>query len=290
MKKLVGIVSILAMTVLLSQIAVAAQGGGKGKGRGQGQGDGEHRRPPVVFGVLQSVSGSTWTIKPEIPPHMRERAEDKGRDLPQLPEHITVTVNEQTKFWLDGQSSSASSFQSGDEIVVKLDKPAKQGGSLAVAVADPETARKYILEKMKERRGDGANQEGEGRRGADRRPRLIFGTVTSASGSSLTVTPEIPEFLKDALPNKGEKLDKIEGKLPASITVSLNEGTKFVVDKEEQSGNPFRNGDKVAILPQGEPGNASARIVSDYASAKARIQQRMEKRQQKREGRGRNQG
>jgi len=88
------------------------------------------------------------------------------------------------------------------------------------------------------------------------------------------------------LPNKGEKLGKFEGKLPASITVSLDSQTKYVINKQEQSSNPFGSGDKVAILPMGEPGSATARIVSDYASAKARMQERMEQRQNKKEGKG----
>jgi hypothetical protein len=290
MKRVFGVVAVLLTIGLLASAALANQGGGKGEGKGRGEGRREGGPPGVVFGTLKSKNGNTWTIKPEIPPHMRERMEDKGREMPKLPDSITVTVSDQTKFWLDGAASSAKAFETGTQIVVKLDKPAREGGSKAVAVADPETARQYILEKMKERGGPGGEGGPGGPDGERRGPRLIFGTVSSVSGSSMTVKPEVPDFLKDMLPNKGEKLGKFEGKLPESISVSLDSQTKYVVDKQEQSSNPFKSGDKVAILPEGQPGSATARIVSDYASAKARMQERKEKRQEKREGKGQGKG
>jgi len=279
---------LLIMALLLCQAASAKEGGqGRGKWR-QGQADGqggpeggpggqgERRGPPpgIVFGTLQSVSGSTWTIKPEIPPKMKERMEQKGRDIPALPDKVTVTVNGSTKYYLNGKEAKAGSFPTGVQLVVKLDKPLREGGSVAQIVADPETARQMIMEKFKGRGGEG----GPGGQGDGKRPRPVFGTITSVSSDSVTVKPEVPQFIIDKLPNKGEKL---EGKLPDSITVKLDSQTKFVVNSEPQQSNPFAQGDKVAIVGDGEKGNLTARVVSDFASFQKRIEQRMQERQEK---------
>jgi hypothetical protein len=145
---------------------------------------------------------------------------------------------------------------------------------------------------MKDHREGGGEEGGDqgGRGGEGRGPRPIFGTVSQVNGSSITIKPEIPDFLKDMVPaGKGDKRGKFEGKLPASISVSIDSQTKFIVNKQPQSSNPFKVGDKVVVVPAGEPGSASARIVSDYASAKARMQERMEKRKEgKAGGKGKN--
>jgi hypothetical protein len=295
MTKLIGMITALALALLLGQAALAEQGGGSGKRQGRGgQSQDGPRRPPVVFGVLQSVSGDSWTIKPQVPPHRQERMEKNGKQPPQLPDQITVTVNAATKYWLNGAASSAGAFKAGDQLVVKLQKQ-DDGRKLAMAIADPETAREFILEKMKEGReggkgkgggkgGKAKGRGGQGQAGKPRGPRPMFGTITAVSSSSLTIRPEVPAFLSAKLPQKG---DKLAGELPESITVALGSETKFIVNKQEQSSNPFSSGDRVAIVPQGEPGSATARIVSDYTSAQARLEQRIEKRQQRQQSKPR---
>jgi hypothetical protein len=114
----------------------------------------------------------------------------------------------------------------------------------------------------------------------------MFGTITAVSAGSLTIKPEVPDFVSERLPGKGGKL---EGKLLASITVALDDETRFIVGEQEQDGNPFKVGDKVAILGAGPKGEVTARAVSDYASARQRMQQRQEKRLQK-QGKGQGKG
>jgi hypothetical protein len=319
MKKLLIVLGAVGLMIALAGVALAVpQGqGGQGKGEGKGRqgqpregkgGEGKEgrggggARAGVVFGTLQYVSGSTWTIKPEIPPHMKERREGNGKEMPKLPEKVIVTVNSSTKFWLNGAASSAGAFDTGAQVVVKLDKPLRDGGSVAVAVADPETAREYIMEKIKERGGPGGEGgPGRGGPGAEGRPghRPMFGTITAVSASSITIKPEVPQFIKDKMAEKmgqregGAGKGKGEGRnraLPGSITVSLSGDTKYFENSAEKDSNPFAKGDKVAIMAEGEPGSATAKAVSDYASAQQRMKQMLDRNEQREGKKGAKQG
>src|SRR5437016_1391391 len=103
----ISLVGVLAI-VLGASLALAGPGGGHGAKRaariaaGGGAEKREIKRGGVVFGTILSISGDSWSIKPEIPPKMAEKMQAKGKPLPQLPEQVTVTVNSSTKFYLNG--------------------------------------------------------------------------------------------------------------------------------------------------------------------------------------------
>jgi hypothetical protein len=287
-KLIIGLLATLCITALAAA-ALAAPGRGEGGGKGKGKGGGP--REGVLFGEILSKAGNAWTIAPQIPPKMEERAAEKGRELPELPAEVTVTVSSATKFWLDGAETSAEAFEVGDLIVVKLDKPLKQGGSVAQAIADPETAREYIMERIKEHKGSGGGEgggpRGEGGGGGKGRGRgrPMFGTVTAVSAGSLTIRPEVPDFLAGMMQEHGIEAPQ----LPDSITVQLDERTKFFENSTEADSNPFAVGDKVAIMGGGPKSDKAAKAVSDYATAQTRMANMKEKRAEKR-GKNKNSG
>lgn len=167
--------------------------------------------------------------------------------------------------------------------------------------------------------------QGGGRRGPGHGgPRPMFGTITAVSADSITIRPERPAFIEAKMAERKAQREQrraemqqkmaergVEGKgdgrgrgpggeggqrgpreLPESLTVSLSGETRFIVNSAPQSTNPFQVGDQVAIRAHGEPGSFSARAVSDYASAEAKLaelggkmQERREKRQMKRQER-----
>jgi hypothetical protein len=347
-----------------------------------GQGKGGHQRGAmrgrIIHGKLTLVSVDSWTIHPEIPPEMAERMKqraekrvEKGKkgegqksegknsegQERKLPDSITVRLGSGAKFYLEGQEAKAGDFKAGDKVVVKLDKPWKEEGASIEAAADPETAREFILEKMREGRegrekgqgrGAGPGGEGRGRHGrGPGGPLVAFGTVTALSADSITIKPEVPDFIEQwasaRASETGRELPE-RPELPAELTFKLSTDTKFALDCEKQSVNPFKVGDKVGILPErpghggpgrggpdrGGPGDSegpgwgrpeiggpemggpppppegddgpgfepggehAARIVSDYASAQARMEEMRERREERRaqraEGRGEGRG
>jgi hypothetical protein len=127
----------------------------------------------------------------------------------------------------------------------------------------------------------------------------MFGTITSVDRHSITIKPELPDFVKAMHEGRGGPGDeggprgkggpeggrggKGQGRggngpreLPAQLTIDLVGTTKYFQNDSEVAANPFKAGDKVAIMPaEGSEGREiTARAVTDYATAEARMKQR----------------
>jgi hypothetical protein len=265
--------------------------GGRGGGRGEhggpgGGGERGQRGERPVFGKITAIGNGSITLKPEIPEFIKQRMEENGRELPQLPESLSFKLDSNTDYVRNDSPAQSSDFKVGDEIAAVLDGPARTGNAVALHVADLASAKKI----MAARRGEGGpggegrgGPGGEGRPGGHR-PRPMFGVITSVDSHTLTIKPEVPEFIKQRMEERGAPGGKGKGQgrepreLPAQITVSLDASTKYVQNSQPAQANPFKAGDKVAIIPtppdgpEGE-GGLTAEVVSDYASAEAKMKE-----------------
>lgn len=272
-----GLIGLALVLFAAAGVAYAAEGRGQGKGRHQ-QGGGRREGGPgselrgrVLFGTVSSKGGNEWTITPGIPPGMKEQAQERGIELPQLPGSISFNVGPDTQFYYGGDSGSSKDFSTGDEVVVKLNKPWKEDGASAEAIADPRTARDYIMEKLREGRGEGG-PGGPGGPGGERK-RPGFGVITAISADSITIKPEIPGFIKERMAEGGRELPE----LPDSVSGKLSSDTKYFKNSEKASRSDFQVGDKVAILAEGGKGGLTAIVVSDWASAEARMERALQR-------------
>lgn len=111
----------------------------------------------------------------------------------------------------------------------------------------------------------------------ERRVQPLFGTITALSGDSITITPEVPDFVADELQQRGMQ---VPTDLPSSVTLSIVERTRFAKDGAQVESDPFSVGDKVAIIGwrgRGGEGEPLAAIISDYASAQQKLAELKEK-------------
>jgi hypothetical protein len=135
----------------------------------------------------------------------------------------------------------------------------------------------------------------------------MFGTVTSVDSHTITIKPEVPDFIKKFMQQRrggaggpggpggpqgaGDPAGGGRGEggpggrggkreLPAQVTVSLTAETLYFQANSQVKGNPFKAGDKVAIMPAegSTPEDATARAVTDYSTAEARMKERMQER------------
>jgi hypothetical protein len=132
----------------------------------------------------------------------------------------------------------------------------------------------------------------------------MFGTITSVDRNSITIKPERPDFLKDLRPagpegpqggarEDGRGAGKGRGgneqrELPAQVTVDITSATKYFQNDTEVKGNPFKAGDRVAIMPaeDGEGRDITANAITDYMTAEKRIKERMREGGSRGEGKG----
>jgi hypothetical protein len=279
---LIRVLSVVIAIAALGVLATAAVAQGP---QGAGPGDGEHK-PPMLFGKLTSISSTELTLKPEIPEKMQQRMQERGRELPQLPDSITVKLDSSTKWYFNSAAGKASDFKAGDEVVVKVS--AGLNTPLATAVADPETAKQYIMERMRERRGEGGKRGGRGFGGPDgergmgpggpdgeRKPPVLYGRISMLSTGSMTLKPEIPEEMQQRLKDKGRELPD----LPESVSVQLGRETQWYADGKEATAASFSAGDTVVVkLERGEGEDPVAQIVADPETAKTYIKERLHER------------
>ncbi len=298
MIRIVKSVSIVAaaLTLLLSTAALAQWGpdGGNQGRRGQGR---------LAYGVITQLSDTLLVIEPRIPAEMAERLTEMGRELPELPAELRFAIDDGTRFHYLGEQADFSAFAIGDEIVVR-GGPGEGDDPVARRVADAETARQFIRERLGQRgQGWGQDGEGPGRRGDGQGPgwgggdggpgmgqgpgmrggmgqgmrggmgariRPVFGTITALSDDSITISIEIPGFVQAKLDERGIELP---ADIPDSVTLSISERTHYAQSSEEVDAMPFGVGDQVAVLAgAGEFfGGPVACIISDYASAEARM-------------------
>ncbi|MCB1217931.1 hypothetical protein KDL44_11085 [bacterium] len=130
--------------------------GGFGQGGGPGGRDGE-RRPPAM-GTITAISADGITIKPEIPEQMAQRMAENGRELPELPESISWSIDDMTRFITEEGSVTANPFSVGDKVVVL--GPPEEGS--AMAIVDAEVAREKVRELLGEFGPGGQGQGGPG--------------------------------------------------------------------------------------------------------------------------------
>lgn len=107
--------------------------------------------------------------------------------------------------------------------------------------------------------------------GGERRGRPAFGEITSIDADSITIKPEVPEFIAAMLNERGLPLPD---DLPASLTFSIDTHTRFVVDGEQAQENSFSTGDHVAVrlAPGGEEAPIAA-VIADLATAKRKFEE-----------------
>ena len=285
MKRLAIIASVGGLVLLLFAVAMAQGGPGPDGGR-------QMRRPPILFGTITGIDSNSVTIHPEIPEQMRQRMEENGRELPKLPESITVKFNDQTKWYFDGKEGSRTDFSKGDQIVVKVGK-GDQNSAAAEIIADPGTAREFIMQRIQERRGGGSGMgmgpgqgRGEGRQ--MRRPPVLFGTITELSQNSLTIHPEMPEQMKQRMEQRREQRGREMPQLPESITLNVGPDTKWYLDGKAAERADFSKGDKAVIkVSAGEGTTPVAEIVADPKTARELIMKKLQGRRQGRDGEGR---
>ena len=115
---------------------------------------------------------------------------------------------------------------------------------------------------------------GPGGQQGQRQMRPAFGVITKITDDSVTISPEVPDFIAERLKERGVELPM---DLPESVTAAILEPTRFVVDGEVVEQNPFGKGDHVAlIIVMGREGKPVAFAITDYATAKKRMEERMQ--------------
>jgi hypothetical protein len=339
MRRYVSMVALSLILGLWASLAFAQGGpdpGGPGGRMGPRQGP-----PPVIFGEITALSTDSLTLKPEVPERMKERMKERGREMPKLPDSITVQFGPETKWYFGGAEGKAKDFHVGDKVVVKVARGQDEESPVAEAVADPETARQYIMQRMggrgqggpgqngggpgweqggpgEQQGGPGGPGYGPGGPGADqggngwdrggpggdqggpggpgfgpgggaggpggRRSRPAMGTITAISSSSVTIKPELPQFLADKLKERGIEPPK----LPDSLTFAIAGDTRFIDKGEKVDSNPFGVGDKVVLMlaPGGAGEQPTVRLIADFETAKKKIEEMMQNRSAQGGGRG----
>jgi hypothetical protein len=307
MKRVIMITSLVFAVMLLVTAAMAQPGAGR-QGR-EGRQDGERPdRPPVIFGVITEIGNGELTIRPEIPEQMRERMKENGREMPDLPESITMTYGEKTKWIFEGEAGSVKDFKTGDQVVVRVVAVPGADGPAAGIVSDPKSARDFMQKMRKNRQGGGEEDgpgmgpgggpgmgmgpgegmgmgpqgmgpgagAGKGQRG-ERRERPAFGTILKISADSVTIKPEIPEFMQKAMKERGRELPD----LPKKLTFALATDMKVMKDGKVVKNGGFEKGDKVVLrLGPGDGEQPVVVMMCDAASAKQLMEKRMEKKSQ----------
>ena len=281
---------IIAGAALLLIGVASAQGRGPRGGEGPAGGDGPRGpRALPVFGEILSITDGEIVIAPALPPGVEERLAQDGREPPELPDRIVISLTDETEFFQDGRKATGGAFSEGDEVVI-IPGPGTDGEPMALRVADPETAKEYLKQQGRgpgrmgqsgempergdmpsrgRRMGDGEGRMSQGGPGGP--PRPVFGSITAIDGDSVTVKFELPDFVLKHIEEAG---GEPPGDLPESVTLALGERTRFVVAGEPVDGNPFGEGDRVAVvLRPAREGEAVAMVMSDWQSAEERMAQ-----------------
>jgi hypothetical protein len=198
--------------------------GKRQRGEGGGPGEGGHRARPA-YGKITAISGNTITIEPRRPEWAKQPPGGgegrEGREQPPMPESITFTVNAETKYGVNGEKGgSLSDFAVGDIIGARLEGDVRSGAGVALAVMDDQTSKKLFEQMGKGARGEGGGPGGRDGRpggqggpggpggpgrgeGRERGPRPMFGVITSVDGNNITIKPEVPEFVKQHMAQRG---------------------------------------------------------------------------------------
>lgn len=303
----------LALLVVLALTALVASAAGAAGERDGGDRAGRQRLGRPLLGVITARDGDKVTVRPELPDWAVTRLEQRGRELPQLPDSVTFWIGTDTRAFVNGAPAHTSSFKVGDRIAAGLERGKEGKEPTARRIADDATAQQFAAklgerrtarrERMasgevrseREPRGEERGPRGEGGGRPPHGPPPMFGEVLSVSADSITIKPEVPEFVKEHSPEGGpggrgegrEGGPRGEGKgaergpgrdLPEKITIKLTADTRYFIDSKAQTKNPFKKGSKVAVMqsPDSTRQDHIAEAVSDYATAEARMKQRKE--------------
>jgi hypothetical protein len=284
--------------------AVAAQ---RGPSRGPGMRGPHPGQGRIVYGEIIKVDATQIVVKPQIPERLAERLAEAGIEPPELPDQVIIGIDDDTRFYRDGEESSWDAFAPGDIVVVGR-AMGDDGPGNARRIADEETAREFLRDRLgpggppddggfgpgfgpgdegpgwggEGGPGGGWGPSGEDSGGWERgdrarlreRMRPAFGEITALSEDSVTIKPEVPDFIQAMLDERGiEPPD-----LPDKVTMALTKLTRFMQDSEPVDDNPFQVGDHVALMAgPDQDGGPAAWVMCDYSTAQNRMEKMRER-------------
>ena len=273
-----------------------------GRGMGNGAGDGTDTGPRAgmgrVYGEIIAIDGDVLTIRPEVPQELLDRMAERGIEREfDLPDEVKVTIDTETTCMYAGEKATAGDFKVGD-VVVAFGAKGDGDDFTARRLADAETAKKFIKERMGNRgggmgnRGGGMGNRGGGMgqgfgdgtgmgpgRGNNAAPgiggmgRHAYGEIISLSADSITIRTEIPEKLAERIANCP---DCALNNIPEEVTLSFADTVKYAKGGEFVDEMPFTVGDTVVIRADGVIADGDCQIVgiSDPDSIKAWMKKR----------------
>lgn len=276
MRRIVIILSgLLVLAVLGVGIALAQgprHGGGPHGGPGMGgPGPDGGFLKHVVFGELNAIDDDLWTIIPRIPEEMATHMQDMGHELPELPAEVVIKLGPDTRYGYDGEEASAAAFSVGMDVVVMLG-PQEADPPVARGVADPDTARKFMQERMQQMGGPGFGGPGKGM-GRKLAEHITFGKVSSINDNELVIAPELPPMIAEKLAESGREAPE----LPAEVKLRVDSNTEFFLNGAEADAGSFSPGDTVIALKRPSEDGELAWKVADPETAREYFRQMGEK-------------
>jgi hypothetical protein len=241
------------------------------------------RRGHYAFGTITAINGSTITIRPETPDFVQRRAAAGGRTAKELPASLSFTVDANTTYQRKGRAARLGDYQVGDQVAAVLAGKVSRGEGVALKLLDIDSVRQ-TYGKLADRLAQ----------------RPIYGTVLALDRGSLTLQPEVPQFVlqqrearaakrqaraeavgsgaatTDSVGKDGKAKGKRQAKQPAPVVVKLAAATQFWQNNTPVQGDPFRVGDKVAVFPApgGTRTDITAGSVMDYGTAQSQQSKR----------------
>lgn len=302
---------VLLGLLLTAGSAIAAQ---RGSNRGPGMRGPRPGQGRIAYGEITSIDATQITIKPQIPERMAQRLADAGIEPPELPDELVIGIDDDTQFYRDGEETTWDDFAVGDVVVIGRvmgddgpgnarrvadEKTAREfirdrfgpggpeddggfgpggGGPGWGGEGGPGGGRGPGNQGPGNGWGPGDQGPGGGQRG-DRarlreRMRPAFGEITALSEDSVTIKPEVPDFIQEKMDERGIEPPE----LPDEVTMALTDHTRFLQDSEQVDSNPFKVGDHVALMAGAEQdGGPAAWVMCDYATAQKRMEKMRER-------------
>jgi len=126
-----------------------------------GEARGRHHGRPAS-GEIVSLSGESMTIEPEVPAFITELMAEQGIEPPtdtqfELPDEITVLIDEETQFFVAGEEVADNPFSVGDQVAVRMGWAEEGEDAVAIAISDYATAEARMAEfhaRMEEHRAE----------------------------------------------------------------------------------------------------------------------------------------
>jgi hypothetical protein len=238
----------------------------------------------IVMGEITSINGDTFTVKPELPQELIDRLAEHGVEPPALPASVTLKVDQDSKLMLKGEEATLGDFKAGDKIMAFCEKGGSDKERTVKRMADAESARKFMEERRDHKgpgmmgpdapgmgMGSGGPEGGPGAAGGFRdHMRPVFGKITKLTDSEVTIKVEVPDFVAERMKEKGKDLP---ADMPSEVTLKIGDRTRYIVNSERVDAMPFKVGDSVAAMGIKLDDTLAAAVISDLASAKARMEQ-----------------